>query len=341
MLVSFYILAYNHESMIEDAINGALSQTYSNLEIIISDDCSTDDTWSVIQNLIHDYRGRHKIVTRRNSCNLGISAHINEIWKISTGQWIFASAGDDVSLPDRVSKCMALAMQNSEIKLIQSWLMEVDSTLNLLYINKLSSKDDGKGDESSTAYLFGLSDRVQGHTYAAHGAAMAYSREIVDEFGPMNPGIIFEDNVVNIRAELLGTVAVLPEALVMHRNHAGQITRMVPDFDKERLETSRSMKMMSDILSTSQNLDDYEGFSNRRCHRDLNSYKKWFLERKKYYFIKSQAILTPWPLRLYYYFKLVFLNGGRIQLSRDDVIRCVMPNILYYALKKLSIRMGG
>ena len=50
-LVSFCILTYNQEKFIEDAIKGALSQEYDNLEIIISDDGSTDRTYDIAKNL--------------------------------------------------------------------------------------------------------------------------------------------------------------------------------------------------------------------------------------------------------------------------------------------------
>lgn len=339
MLVSFYILAYNHEALIEDAIKGALSQTYPNLEIIISDDCSTDNTWEVIQRAVHSYRGNHKVIIRRNSINQGISAHINEIWKISSGQWIFASAGDDVSLPDRVSKCMRLALQNYEIKLIQSWLIEVDLSLKPIVINKLCLTD-GVDSRARNTHFFRLRDRVQGRTYAAHGAAMAYSREIVDQFGPMKPGIVFEDNVVNIRAELLGIASVFPEALVMHRNHAGQITRMTPTIDMKGLEASRSRRLKSDMLSISQNLLDYQSISTQHHQKDLNKYKEWFLERVSCYSLKCKALSLSWPLRLYYYLKLILLYKQKVQFSRDDFYRCLMPNFLYFAYKNWSIRLN-
>ena len=95
MLISFYILAYNHENMIADAINAALAQTYSPLQIIISDDCSTDSTWEIIQKTVSSYNGPHKVEIRRNAVNLGISVHINALWKECSGEWIIASAGDD------------------------------------------------------------------------------------------------------------------------------------------------------------------------------------------------------------------------------------------------------
>ena len=81
MLVTFYILTYNHVDIISDAINAALAQTYSPLQIIVSDDCSTDATWEVIKNTVSLYTGPHKVEIRRNAVNLGISAHINALWK--------------------------------------------------------------------------------------------------------------------------------------------------------------------------------------------------------------------------------------------------------------------
>jgi glycosyltransferase involved in cell wall biosynthesis len=49
------MFAYNHERFIAEAVRGALSQTYSPLEIIISDDCSTDRTFEIIQSEVAGY----------------------------------------------------------------------------------------------------------------------------------------------------------------------------------------------------------------------------------------------------------------------------------------------
>ena len=54
-LVSLVIAFYNQENFVEDAVKGALSQTYDNLEIILSDDCSTDKTFEVIRKCTRDY----------------------------------------------------------------------------------------------------------------------------------------------------------------------------------------------------------------------------------------------------------------------------------------------
>ena len=65
-LVSFCIITYNQENYILDALNGAVNQDYENLEIIVSDDCSKDNTFGVIENFVKTYQGRHKIILNRN-----------------------------------------------------------------------------------------------------------------------------------------------------------------------------------------------------------------------------------------------------------------------------------
>ena len=61
-LVSFVVLCYNQESFIREAFNSALLQTYSPLEIIVSDDCSTDGTFDVVQQMAND-RGAYESST--------------------------------------------------------------------------------------------------------------------------------------------------------------------------------------------------------------------------------------------------------------------------------------
>lgn len=71
-LVSYVLTAYNVEEFIEESVKCAFSQTYENLEIILSDDCSTDNTFNIMKKMADEYDGPHKIVLNRNEKNLGI-----------------------------------------------------------------------------------------------------------------------------------------------------------------------------------------------------------------------------------------------------------------------------
>ena len=99
--VTFFLLAYNQEEYIEAACRAALAQTYSPLEIIFSDDYSTDKTFEVIQKIVNDYQGPHKLKTIRNPTNMGLIAHINKAFETASGQLLVIAAGDDITLPHR------------------------------------------------------------------------------------------------------------------------------------------------------------------------------------------------------------------------------------------------
>ena len=103
-LLTFVVLAYNQERFIREAVEGALAQTYSPLEIILSDDCSPDQTFEIMQQMAAEYHGPHKIVLNRNETNQGIGGHVNRVMELTHGELIVMAAGDDISLPHRTQR---------------------------------------------------------------------------------------------------------------------------------------------------------------------------------------------------------------------------------------------
>jgi glycosyltransferase involved in cell wall biosynthesis len=85
-LVTFALIAYNQEEYIREAVESALAQDYSPLEIIISDDCSKDNTFNIIQEVTSLYKGNHKVVINRNPENIGIGSHINKLNILAKGK---------------------------------------------------------------------------------------------------------------------------------------------------------------------------------------------------------------------------------------------------------------
>ncbi|MDR7899028.1 glycosyltransferase family 2 protein [Thermosynechococcus sp. JY1334] len=89
--VSIIIPTYNQERFILDAVTSALSQTYSNLEVIVGDDCSTDNSSKLIQS-INDSR----LTYVRNKTNLGrVQNYRNLLYQYATGDYILNLDGDD------------------------------------------------------------------------------------------------------------------------------------------------------------------------------------------------------------------------------------------------------
>lgn len=330
MLVSFYIITYNHEDMIAEAIEAAFAQTYSPLEIIISDDCSSDKTWEIIQREVGSYQGPHDVIVRRNPQNYGISAHINEIWKVCAGEWIVASAGDDVSLPNRVEKVVEEAKANLDVKLIQTWLNEVDEKGGFIEINRLGVLADG-----CERLFFGIAERLNGVAYAPHGAAMAYSRKIIDKFGPLPSDATFEDNVINIRAEFIGSSLVLPIALVNHRNHTGQATHISIRVSQETQQQRLQKALNSAVITTMQNLADLEVTREAMSDIQFDKLKFFFEQRLRYFNNRKNALLGTWPKRLFYLIRIILHKNNVPLLSRDLLVRSLLPNLIYHWLKVL------
>ena len=90
--VSLILLVYNHERFVAEAIRGALSQTYSPLEIILSDDCSKDASFAIIERETANYRGKHSIRLNRNARNLGFARHLSWLHSIIGGNLVVVAA---------------------------------------------------------------------------------------------------------------------------------------------------------------------------------------------------------------------------------------------------------
>jgi glycosyltransferase involved in cell wall biosynthesis len=101
-LVSVMLPAYNQVDFVREAVESAAEQDYSNLEVIVSDDGSTDGTIDVIQECANKYPGR--VIPLVNQPHLGITGNCNRNLKACKGKYIAFSAGDDAFLPGKITK---------------------------------------------------------------------------------------------------------------------------------------------------------------------------------------------------------------------------------------------
>ena len=98
-LVSIIMPSYNTAPFIEETIQSVLNQTYTNWELIIVDDCSTDKTDEVLQTIIDD-----RIHYYKNEVNSGAAVSRNIALREARGQWIAYLDSDDLWMPDKLEK---------------------------------------------------------------------------------------------------------------------------------------------------------------------------------------------------------------------------------------------
>jgi len=215
-LVSFVLFSYNQSSYIKEALEGALSQTYAPLEIIISDDHSTDNTFEIITDITQKYDGPHKIILNRNANNLGVAEHVNEIVRKASGEILILAAGDDISLSTRV--------EVSVRELLGPGRNNVAFFSNVENINS-KSEVLGMRFDSRPEFASSLSDLVSGKACWSIGASFAAKKEIFTSFPRLPKEILQEDGCNSFRALLLGSIQYVHEPLVKHRYHTASISQ--------------------------------------------------------------------------------------------------------------------
>ena len=100
-LVSVLLSAYNSEETLGESIDSLLNQTYKNLEILISDDGSTDSTIEICKKFqLKDER----ILLFSNKKNIGLTKSLNNLAQKASGSLIARHDADDISLPDRIEE---------------------------------------------------------------------------------------------------------------------------------------------------------------------------------------------------------------------------------------------
>lgn len=212
-LLTFAVFAYNQEQFIAEAVRGALSQTYSPLEIILSDDCSSDRTFEIMQEMAKTYTGPNQVTVRRNERNLGLIGHINCVMELVQGELIVVAAGDDISLPERTEKLFQAYQSSGGLALsLYSRANRIDVSGKQLDI----LEDLKANSQHSLEYM-------ANHQVSVVGSAHAWHRKLFDIFGPMDEHAVSEDVILPFRAKLLGEVLAVDDVLVLRRHHAGNI----------------------------------------------------------------------------------------------------------------------
>ena len=118
------IPVFNVGEYVNDALNSILNQTYENLEIIVVDDGSSDDTFEKVQLISHS---DHRLKLFRNPKNVKIVDTLNKAFSLSSGEYIARMDGDDISDPARLETKLRFLMGNPHIDMVGCSVRRIDS----------------------------------------------------------------------------------------------------------------------------------------------------------------------------------------------------------------------
>ncbi|MGC2781415.1 MAG: glycosyltransferase [Bradyrhizobium sp.] len=116
-LVSIVVPVYNHERYVGATLRSLMAQTYRNLELVVVDDGSRDNSVDVIDELAADCRHRFKRYIQIEQPNLGASVASNRGIDAAHGDFLFSIASDDVAEPDAIETLMPEMLRDPQVGL--------------------------------------------------------------------------------------------------------------------------------------------------------------------------------------------------------------------------------
>lgn len=297
-LVSLCIYTYKQEHLVRETLEAAVAQDYPNLEIIVSDDCSPDNTFGVIQDFAANYKGSHKLIINRNEPNLGIAGNVMKLFSLSHGKYIVNNCGDDLSVPTRCSKSVE-AIEKAGVESM-SFAMET--------IDAEGLKTGKYGNIEADVKKYTIEDYILGNVISS-GASRIMTRRIVEEFGELLPGCPTEDSTFTFRAFLLGGTAFSSEPLVLYRVH-GENTSIGLNYLKRIKPQPIYDQYMRDLnIAVEKNLINIE--QEQSLRQKFDAYLKKELAIRELFFCKS------FLSRASVIFRQLFCRSYPINLKRN------------------------
>jgi len=203
-LVSVIIASYNHGPYIEASVASVLAQTYGNVELLVVDDGSSDDSVERIQRL-QKVHGFDFIVQK----NQGLSRTLNDSIARVRGDLIVSFGSDDVMLPERIALQVAYLQGKPEVGICAGNIEEIDAAGNsrgaprALQLRRLDFDD-----------VF-LNRQV-----GAPAPTQMFRREALLNVGGFDPDIRLEDLYITLKITRAGYfVDILPDVLALYRVH--------------------------------------------------------------------------------------------------------------------------
>ncbi len=186
------------------------------MEIIFSDDNSTDKTFEIMKYYADSYNGDKIIRLNKNAKNLGVTSHVNKVMEMANGEIIVNAAGDDISLPDRTREVIDHFINNGRND------FGVFSNLSKINNQGLMLGEMFKEQPRFSKNIFDFKKKKE---CWALGASFAFRKSIHEKYGAINGKIRQEDGVLAFRCLLEGGVGYINKPLVQYRLHDSNVSQ--------------------------------------------------------------------------------------------------------------------
>lgn len=205
-LVSVVIPCYNHQQFVQESIQSVIDQSYNNIELIIIDDGSQDESVKKIEEMILKCEQRFTRFEFRHRPNKGLSATLNEALQWCQGKYFSPLASDDLILRDKTKLQVSFLESNQDTIAVSAGVDLVDAVKNSLQGKKKSSR------------MYDHKSIIM-HKFYLPAPAQMIRTDALREVGGYNPSIRLEDWYMWIKLSQLGDIYYMGEILALYRQH--------------------------------------------------------------------------------------------------------------------------
>lgn len=279
-LVSVVMCVYNGEPYLRYQIDSILTQSYSQIELLILDDCSTDRS----TNIINEYLKKdQRIRLIQNQQNLGFNKNFEKGFQLCNGELIAISDQDDIWLPDKISR---LVESIDDYILIYSNSRLIDESGNAKP-GKLDTKIHHIDNPGFKSFLD--DNFITGHT-------ALFKRELLKNVLPFPIDVFFYDWWLGFTAAYVGKVKYLDQVLTEYRIHSQSVCQKLDSLnDKKLIWAALKRKQIEAFMHASFLKLPDSLFIKKFLKKTDNAKTNFIFFLDCYYFIlKNSDEIYPW-----------------------------------------------
>ena len=318
--ISLIMSVYNGEDYLAEAIESVVNQTFTNWELVVINDCSTDSTAEILNKYA---LSDNRIKVHTNEVNLRLPSSLNKALTLVEGKYVARMDADDICLPDRLEKQYDFMEKNPDVALSSCRFITLK---NNVYS---SGGCGGKCDSESVKTLLLVTNPI------LHPGIIAKA-DVIKELKYDKEFTCTEDMELWTRFIMNGHKAkILPEYLMIYRLHDKQITQTT--LEKQYKEIIRVQKNYYGKLLECMNEEQEEFYIHGIYFKEKADCKNF---RKFYKWIKSVNNKTHAFTKesLKYAMFEILAEYKRKGIGKFELIRTMMPFGIPFVLKEIMHR---
>ena len=256
-LVSVLMPAYNHQKYVQETIKSIINQTYQNIELIVIDDGSKDDTWNKIQELKPSCEKRFIRCSFQTHQNQGTCVTFNKLVAQAQGEYVYIVASDDLVKPNSIELQVDFLIKHPEYSLVVGDNEIIDTNGKKCYWDKNRNNVYNKNEAKFLTFVdylkngcsffneknFGTYESLQIGNYIPNGYLIRKST--LDKVEPFSKDAPLEDYFLMLQLSKYSKFKYLNKVLFSYRWHGAntitnvekieKYTNMVRQYEKEIL----------------------------------------------------------------------------------------------------------